>query len=74
MKPKKKMNTEKAIEVKKAIFTLSELLDIEPQELVNSICLLDKDRFSKIRSASDVKRGKMLGFEISVSPNGSCSS
>jgi|GEM_PF-2423373 hypothetical protein len=48
------METLKAIEVKKAIFTLSDLLEIEPQELVNSICFLHKERFAKINSASEI--------------------
>ena len=69
------MDAQKALEVKKALFTISDLLGIEPQELVTSICLLDKDRFLKIKEASDVwnkfddadfvTRGKMLGFTIS---------
>lgn len=71
------MNTQKALEIKKALFTISDLLEIEPQELVNSICFLNKERFSKIKQASDiwnefddadlVSRGKMLGFTISPS-------
>ena len=71
------MNTQKALEIKKAIFTISDLLEIEPQDLVNSICLLNKERFLKIKKASDiwnefddadlVNRGKMLGFTISSS-------
>ena len=70
------MNTAKAIEVKKALFTISELLEVEPQELVNSICLLNKERFAKIREASDlwnefdeadiVTRGKMLGYKVTT--------
>ena len=71
------MNTQKALEIKKAIFTISDLLEIEPQDLVNSICLLNKERFSKIKKAADiwtefddadlVSRGNMLGFTISSS-------
>ena len=71
------MNTKKALEIKKALFTISELLEIEPQELVNSICFLHKERFPKIKQASDlwnefenadlVNRAKMLGITISSS-------
>ena len=71
------MEARKAIEIKKAILTLSELLEIDPQELVSSICFLNKERFSKIKEASEVwnafdeadivTRGKMLGIEIIVS-------
>ena len=71
------MEARKAIEIKKAILTLSELLEIDPQELVSSICFLNKERFSKIKEASEVwnafdeadivTRGKMLGIEVIVS-------
>jgi len=71
------MNTQKALEVKKAIITLSDVLGIEAQDLVNSICLLDKRRYSILKTASDiwntfddldiVERGKMIGLNISVS-------
>ncbi len=71
------METQKAIEIKKAIFTLSDYLEIQPQELVSSICFLNKERFSKIKEASEVwnafdeadivTRGKMLGINIIVS-------
>ena len=71
------MDTQKSLEVKKALFTISDLLGIEPQELVNSICFLKKERFLKIKEASDiwnefddadfVTRGKMLGFTVSSS-------
>jgi hypothetical protein len=66
----------KAIEVKKALFTISDLLEIEPQQLVNSICLLNKDRYAKIKEASDiwntfddadlVTRGSILGLNIKL--------
>ena len=71
------METQKAIEIKKAIFTLSDYLEIQPQELVSSICFLNKERFSKLKEASQVwnafdeadivTRGKMLGIDIIVS-------
>ena len=70
------METQKALEIKKAIFTLSDFLEIEPQELVSSICFLNKERFSKIKEASEVwnafdeadivTRGKMLGIDIKI--------
>jgi hypothetical protein len=71
------MKLQKALEIKKALFAISDLLEIEPQELVSSICFLDKQRFKKIKDASDVwnefddadinERAKMLGFTLSSS-------
>ena len=71
------MNTLKAIEIKKAIFTLSEFLEIEAKDLVGSICFLNKPRFEKFKEASliwnafddagIVERGDMLGLKILVS-------
>jgi hypothetical protein len=68
------MEALKAIEVKKAIFTLSDFLEIEPQELVSSICFLHKERFAKINSASEIwnkfddadimERAEMVGLKL----------
>lgn len=69
------MNTYKALEIKKALLTLADFLDMKPEQIASNICFLDKDRFAKLKKASDVwnkfdntcdivERGKLLGVEI----------
>lgn len=68
------MTTEKALDVKNALSTISELLEISPQEVVNAICLLNRERYRPSEDASEtwtkfydadiVDRGKMLGIDI----------
>jgi hypothetical protein len=68
------MKTKEALEIKKAIICLADFLKIEPQNLVSSICFLDKEKFAKFKEASDlwnifeesdiVTRGSLLGITI----------
>lgn len=68
------MTTEKALDVKNALSTISELLEISPQEVVNAICLLNREWYRPFEDASKtwtkfydadiVDRGKMLGIDI----------
>ena len=71
------MTTKQALEIKKAIMLLSDFTEMIPTELVGNICFLNKERNKKFVEASDiwnqfenetdiVKRGKMLGVEVSV--------
>ena len=46
------MDIIKALEVKKSIFILRDFLEIQPIQLVRSICLLDDNRKAKLVEAS----------------------
>ena len=71
------MKTKQALKIKEAILTLSDYLDMTPQQVGSNVCFLDKERFAKLKAASDiwntfdnadiVERGKMLGIEVSLS-------
>jgi hypothetical protein len=67
-----------AIEIKKALMTIADFLEIEPQSVASSICFLDKKRSDKFIEASKlwnsfdneediVKRGEMLGIKVEKS-------
>jgi len=68
------MDIKKALEIKKAIITLSDYLGMTPQEVARNICFLDKIRGGKMIEASNawnkfdnadiVSKGKMLGLTI----------
>ena len=68
------MTTQEALEVRSALLTLSKLLGITPQQLVNSICLLDKERFAVLKEASTIwnefedssfeGKAELLGYEV----------
>ena len=71
------MNVQKALEIKKALITLSDYLEIDPQLLTNSICfLLEKEKFTKFKIASDlwnefddadiVRRAELLGIKMTL--------
>ena len=64
-----------ALKIKEALFTISDYLDMKPQEVASDNIFLDKERLKKMKEASDiwnkfenekdiVKRGKMLGIEM----------
>ena len=68
------INTIKAIEIKKALISISDFMEIDAQIIVNRICLYDKKLMSKFKNASDiwnefdnadiVERGKILGVTV----------
>ena len=68
-------NMKEALEIKKALLLLADFTGMTPQELVSSICFLDKKMFNLFKDASDkwnsfedekdiVKRGAMIGIKI----------
>lgn len=68
------MEIEKALKVKEALITLSDVLGMNVNEVAANMCLFSKGRQKIIIDASEacnefdnadiVKRGKMLGIEI----------
>jgi hypothetical protein len=68
------MDTKTALEVKQALLTLSDVLDIEFQQVAARVCLLDEGRGAILKEASDkwnefddadiVARGAMLGLTV----------
>lgn len=70
------METQKALDIKQALITLSDALGMEFNQIASRICFLDKDKGAILREASDtwnkfdnasiVERGEMLGINITV--------
>ena len=70
------MDTQKALDVKKAIFLFAEIFDTTPDDIVGSISCFSDERFeilkdasltwNKFESADIVERGKMLGIKITI--------
>jgi len=73
------MEIRKALEIRKAIITLSDALDIKPKDIALNICFLDEEKYKILVAASEtwekfsnvdvVTRGKMLGIEITEVQN-----
>ena len=63
-----------ALEIKKALHTLADYLDMTPQEIASQVSFLDDEKYKKLVEASKVwnrfddsdivTRGKMLGLKI----------
>ena len=70
------MEIEKALEVKKALITLAEVLGYDIKKVASNVCFLDDDKYkilieasniwNKFDSATLIDRGKMLGIEITT--------
>jgi len=68
------MTTQEALDIKKALLTLSDALNLDFNQVAARVCLLDDDKGAILKQASDlwnefddasmVDRGKMLGIEI----------
>jgi len=68
------MNIQQALEVKKALLTLSDILDIDFQQVASRVCFLDDEKgkilleasklWNEFDDAGIVERGAMLGIEI----------
>ncbi len=73
---KEKMNINKALDIKKALITLSESLGMEFENVASNVCLFDKDKFEILKEASDTwnkfdsasieERGAMLGIKVTT--------
>jgi hypothetical protein len=72
------MDIEKALEIKKSLLTLMDVLNMEFNDLVAQICFYDDEKLKVLKEASDlwnkfddadiVERGKMLGINVTVYP------
>ena len=68
-----------ALEIKKALETLADYLDMTPQQIASQVSFLDDKKYKKLVEASKVwnkfqdsdivTRGKMLGFEVTTTSN-----
>ena len=68
-----------ALEIRKALETLADSLDMTPQEIASQVSFLDDKKHKKLVEASKVwnkfqdsdivTRGKMLGFEVTATSN-----
>ena len=75
------MDVQKALDIKKALITLSEALDIEITDLPARISFFNDEKFAMFVEAQKtwvafyeadiVDRGAMLGIEITTETNGS---
>ena len=64
----------KALEIKRALITLANALDMSAPTIVSNICMLDENKFDIFVEASAmwcrfdavgiVEKGKMLGIEV----------
>ena len=68
------MEIQKALDIKRALLTLSDVLDISPKLIASYIGLFNNEKYDILIEASNiwnvfdsanlVERGKMLGIEI----------
>lgn len=72
--------TKQSLKIKEALLTLADYLDMTPEQVANNVCFLDKEKFAKLKKASEEwnkfddekdvrKRAEMLGYEVEYGNN-----